>query len=214
MRVEKIKLTPKKGGNGYTSSYSVSIGKKEIEDCHIRPGCVIKIVDPENSQIVVKEKSYTLTEKVLNKVIDYSYRIREENENISKAYTKMGDGMRSCSVGDLVRMFIDEQEGKVSREVEQEYQLYLESLPIETLIDLVLIMYMGRDKNANMRAEPGFARYIDYFEYRSYIVIGVEKAVLISILMEKPLWKYLPLGVGILNSPVCFSSNNEYDDEY
>ena len=33
MEIKKIKMSPKKGGNGFVSSYSVNIGSNEAREC-------------------------------------------------------------------------------------------------------------------------------------------------------------------------------------
>ncbi len=61
MAGKAIKLSPKKGGNGYISSYSVSIGISEIKEAGFMQDGVLlpveKIIDPENNQIILKIKA-------------------------------------------------------------------------------------------------------------------------------------------------------------
>ena len=57
-----MKLSPKKNGKGFTSSYSINIGSLEAKsagfiDNNGQPLEVEKIIDPENKQIVIKLKA-------------------------------------------------------------------------------------------------------------------------------------------------------------
>ena len=53
MKIESIRLSPKRGGNGYLSSYSISIGRKEVEACQLIGKRIIKCVDEENQKITI-----------------------------------------------------------------------------------------------------------------------------------------------------------------
>lgn len=59
MEVKAIKLSPKKGGNGYISSYTVNLGNAEVRtvgftdaDGNLLP--VEKVIDAENHQIIIR----------------------------------------------------------------------------------------------------------------------------------------------------------------
>lgn len=57
-----IKLSPKKGGNGYISSYSVNLGSSEVRavgflDEDGTPLPLEKFIDAENHEIVIRLKS-------------------------------------------------------------------------------------------------------------------------------------------------------------
>jgi hypothetical protein len=61
MKTKPIKLSPKKGGNGYISSYSVNIGCSEASDVGFldadrKPLPLEKIIDVEHNQIIIKRK--------------------------------------------------------------------------------------------------------------------------------------------------------------
>ena len=61
MLIKPIKLSPKKSGNGYVSSYTVNIGSTEALNCgFIDPeGNVLpteKVIDTENKQIIIRLK--------------------------------------------------------------------------------------------------------------------------------------------------------------
>ncbi len=56
-----IKLSPKKGGNGYISSYSVNLGSSEVRavgflDEYGAPLPLEKFIDPENHEIIIRRK--------------------------------------------------------------------------------------------------------------------------------------------------------------
>lgn len=57
VNVKPIKLSPKRGGNGYISSYTVNLGVKEAEMCGLlgTGKQIIKIIDPYKKQIIIKE---------------------------------------------------------------------------------------------------------------------------------------------------------------
>ena len=62
MQVKPIKLSPKKGGNGYVSSYSVNIGCTEVRnagllDSNGNPLPLEKVIDTENHQIIIRLKA-------------------------------------------------------------------------------------------------------------------------------------------------------------
>lgn len=59
MIIKQIKLSPKKGGNGYITSYTINIGSAEARNCgfinsnsEILP--IEKLIDYENKQIIIK----------------------------------------------------------------------------------------------------------------------------------------------------------------
>lgn len=58
-----IKLSPKKGGHGHITSYSVNIGSAEARLCGFvspegEPAPELeKIIDPENQQIIIRRKA-------------------------------------------------------------------------------------------------------------------------------------------------------------
>lgn len=59
MEAKPIKLSPKKGGNGYVSSYSVNLGSAEVRevgfvDSDGNPLPIEKIVDTEKREIIIR----------------------------------------------------------------------------------------------------------------------------------------------------------------
>ena len=62
MEIKDIKLSPKKGGHGHITSYSINLGSAEVRSCgflgdHGIPLANEKIIDPENHQIIIRLKS-------------------------------------------------------------------------------------------------------------------------------------------------------------
>ena len=67
---------------------------------------------------------------------------------------------------------------------------------------MTLLMYLGRDFDADMHKNPGEDRFLEFYDRYNYIVLGQEKDKLIEIIMEKmPLPIYLESGVRILHAP-------------
>ncbi len=59
MTVKPIRLSPKKGGNGYVSSYSVNLGISEIKECGFMDADgntlpIEKCIDAEKHQIIIR----------------------------------------------------------------------------------------------------------------------------------------------------------------
>ena len=59
MNTKPIRLSPKKGGNGYISSYSVNLGITEVKDCgfiddHGNLCFLEKVIDPQHHQIILR----------------------------------------------------------------------------------------------------------------------------------------------------------------
>lgn len=62
MEIKSIKLSPKRGGHGHVTSYSVNIGSAEARECgFIDPQGeqqeIEKIVDTDNHQIIIRLKA-------------------------------------------------------------------------------------------------------------------------------------------------------------
>lgn len=73
MKIKRIYLSQKRGGNGYTSSFSVSIGKNEAQSCGFiqgdKPLLMCKIIDEENGQIIIKPKHISISKELIEKAI-------------------------------------------------------------------------------------------------------------------------------------------------
>lgn len=61
MEIKDIKLSPKRGGHGHVTSYSVNLGSAEVRLCGFldeegNPLQLEKIIDHENGQIIIRVK--------------------------------------------------------------------------------------------------------------------------------------------------------------
>ena len=62
METKTIRLSPKKNGKGYTTSYSINIGSAEAKSCGFinsdgKQTTIEKIIDSENNQIIIRLKA-------------------------------------------------------------------------------------------------------------------------------------------------------------
>jgi len=206
MYIESVKLSPKKGGNGYLSSFTFNIGSKEAAACGLVGKRTIKIVDESKGTITFKAKHFTVTPEIVNEVIRLRDAERKEESIIDHQYLKREESTSGYYSDkwtvDMGKLYRDEYEGKVNRPQRDELKKYLFRLPIETLADLVLLMYIGRDYDVDLDKEPGEERFIDYYDYYSYIVVGSDPDILTNILMEKyPMSQFLETGLYLLNAP-------------
>ena len=199
MYIEPIKLSPKRNGKGYTSSYSINIAPKEAQICGLIDNRIIKIIDEKNGQITIKAKALCVTDEVLEKIYSLDQARRTEQVIIDKRY--FADS-RVRTMDELFVQFMDQQSGKIANQAETELVNFLLSLPCEAVCDLRLLMYLGRDGNCNMAVSPGLPRFLDFYDYNGYIVNGYSKEENIDMLMEKTqLSRYLKRGMYLLNLP-------------
>ena len=200
MQIEKIKLSQKKNGKGYISSYSVNISLNEVKRCGLSENRVIKLVDDEKKCIIIREKGYTLRANVVSELINLYEDIHSENES--------QDTVRSGKYGiyttsDMLKRFVAEHSGEICRVAEDNAMRYLQGLSTEAVGDLVLLMYLGREMDCNMSTSPGRERFLQFYDKYGYIVCGKPKEILIDMLLEKtPLVSYLKTGMKLLNAPI------------
>ena len=62
MEAKEIKLSPKKGGHGHITSYSVNLGSAEVRSCGFldkngSPLQIEKVIDSEHHQIIIRLKA-------------------------------------------------------------------------------------------------------------------------------------------------------------
>lgn len=199
MKIESIRLSPKRGGNGYLSSYSISIGRKEVEACQLTDKRIIKCVDEESQKIIISAKQYCLTPDLIYAICQMKRASTKEYQLIKSKYCA---DPHCISMADRSAFWNTLHSGKELNLSEQSLMTFLSNLPIETIADLVLLMYMGREFDADMNQEPGEKRFLEFYDRYNDMVLGREKDELIQILMEKtPLPIYLESGVRILNAP-------------
>lgn len=199
MRIESVKLSPKKGGNGYVSGYSVSIAGKEAELCNMTGQRIIKCIDEERQEIIIRAKHFTLSKDVIQNVCKLMRAANQKEEQITKGYCKKPPAI---SMAEAFELWQARQAGMEINKAEEALKEYLSGLSIETIVDLTLLMYLGRDFDADMNENPGEDRFLEFYDQYSYIVLGQEKNKLIKIIMgKKPLPIYLESGVRILTAP-------------
>ena len=200
MYIEPIKLSPKRNGKGYTSSFSINISPKEAQVCGLTDNRIIKIIDKKTGQITIKAKTFCVTDDDLDKIYLLEQARRTEQASIDKRY--FADS-RVHTMNELLVEFMDQQSGKIVNKAKTELVNFLFSLSCEEVCDLRLLMYLGRDGNCNMTVPPGLPRFLDFYDYYGYIVNGHSKEENIAMLMEKKqLARYLKRGMYLLNLPV------------
>lgn len=198
MSIESIKLSPKKNGKGYISSYAVSVSNKEVQECCLAGKRIIKIIDKDRAEIIIKAKQYTLTTEMLKRISELKELEKVESNKILSMYS--ADGI-TMSAQEGFNRFMDEQTGKLERPAYQQLKAYLLSLTMENIVDLTLMMYLGRDMDCNMNTNPGEDRFLEFYDRYDDIVCGKSKNTLVNIILEKtPLLMYLRTGYRLLNA--------------
>lgn len=200
MSIEAIKLSPKKNGKGYVSSYSVSISNKEAQDCRLVGKHIIKLIEPERGEIIIKAKQFTLTVEMLREIVKLKEFEKAESRHINSLY--FADN-KVTTMSEALKRFEDEQAGIVRRPAYQKLEDYVLSLSIENIVDLALLMYLGRDMDCNMDTNPGEERFLEFYGRYNDIVCGKSKEKLVDIILEKaPLLMYLRTGYRLLAAPL------------
>jgi len=98
-------------------------------------------------------------------------------------------------------------------ELNQEFRKYLLGLPIETITDIITLMYMGQGQDADMKLQRK-ERFVDYWVYLSDLgCFSATPDVLVMKIMEKAtLAEYLRQGLDILNQPSRVEEDEDYDE--
>lgn len=205
MEIKKIKLSAKRGGNGYVSSYSVNIGSNEARTCGLiseeQPILLCKVVDDENEQIIVKPKRYTLTDEMVQTVISAANDLQNASNLQIQAVPHKHGGIIDMS--DIPEPNQDVRKARAALEE------VLMSLSYEEITDLVTLMLTGADKDADMTLDRA-KRFLDYWAYLSDGNLFNSKESMIAYMMEKrPLAQYLQSGLDILNEPARAKQNPE-----
>ena len=162
MEIKKIKLSAKRGGNGYVSSYSVNIGSNEARTCGLvsaeHPILLCKVVDDENEQIIIKPKRYTLTNETVQSVISTADQLRKISD--------LQLGSVPCVIQGIIDISDIPEPDEDVRRAEAELERVLMDLSYEEVTDLVTLMLIGREDDADMTLE-GPERFLDYWGYLS-----------------------------------------------
>lgn len=226
MEIKKIKMSPKKGGNGFVSSYSVNIGSNEAKECGLIATniskTIVKVIDPENRQIIIKEKEFTLTEEVIQTVIAYATKSNSLSKQLTHSlpHTEVYDGYMAVDICDIPIPGLDTDNpyAKELFALDTEFYQYLCSLPYEMLTDLMTLMYIGRNQDADMTLLPiqRFGDYWAYLETNGCFRAGPE-SIADQIMDKSPLVKYLQNGLRLLrehaqSAPVIEDVEGENDE--
>ena len=199
MSIETIKLSPKKNGKGYISSYAVSVSNKEVQECCLAGKRIVKIIDKDRAEIIIKAKQFTLTIEMLRKIAELKELEKEESRQINSMYCADSNIITAV---EAFNRFADEQAGKIERSAYRQLETYLLSLTMENIGDLTLKMYLGRDMDCNMNTNPGEERFLEFYDRYDDIVCGKSKENLVDIILEKtPFLMYLRTGYRLLNAP-------------
>lgn len=206
MSIETIKLSPKKNGKGYVSSFAVSISNKEAQECGLFEKRIIKIINKNRAEIIIKAKQFTLTVDMLKKIAELKEQEKVEGEHIDSLYCA---DSRCMSMKEALNLFADEHSGKIKRPAYHQLESYMLTLSMENIVDLTLLMYMGRDMDCNMNTEPGEERFLEFYDRYDDIVCGKSKENLVDMILKKtPLLMYLRTGYRLLNAPKGTSIDN------
>lgn len=197
MKIKRIYLSQKRGGNGYISSFSVSIGKNEAQSCGFiqddRPLLMCKIIDEENGQIIIKPKRISISKGLIEKAIQLADNWYSES---------LQSGVTIWNAKEIWEDFMVRHKCEtVNPPAEQALLDFLLGLSIEEISDLATLMNIGRNYDANINL-PSVDRFIDYWEYVSPLIPDSFEE-LVEYLMEKlPLAEYLRKGVLFVKLPV------------
>ena len=210
MEIKKIKLSAKRGGNGYVSSYSVNIGSNEARTCGLvsaeHPILLCKVVDDENEQIIIKPKRYTLTNETVQSVISTADQLRKISD--------LQLGSVPCVIQGIIDISDIPEPDEDVRRAEAELERVLMDLSYEEVTDLVTLMLIGREDDADMTLE-GPERFLDYWGYLSERGVFKAKESLVNYMVEKmPLPEYLRKGLEMLEKPVRTETELEDFDEW
>lgn len=196
MEIKHIRLSPKRGGNGFISSFSINIGSKEARECGMMDDdpakVIIKLIDPENRQIIIRVKALAITRPVLEQVMEYAAASEAYSRQLLSQPTLQDPDTGICRVSDEALL-------ARARAHDESYFRLLLSLPLETLTDIMTLMCMGRDQDVNI-ALPPLDRFLNYWQQlEQYGCFSLGADALASQLMyNQRLCDYLRSGAAYL----------------
>lgn len=168
MEVKSIKLSPKKGGNGFVSSYTVNIGSTEAQKCNLlldgKSPLLVKVVNPENNEISIHPKKINFLKAEIDNTIRLACELSRANLILSNSIPEVEHGIIDFSNIPDVSENAKTSEAALVYTAEQELKKFLMALSFETITDVITLMYMGRDGDANMQLQAD-ERFYDYWEY-------------------------------------------------
>ena len=202
IRIRKIKLSPKKGGNGFVSSYSVNIGSDEAKECGLitdseKNPLIIKFIDPEQKCVIIQVKRITFNLEIIEHIILLSRDADRFNEIMMSKIPEEDRG-RLFAIPD-VSPDSDNPDGRNVYEADKKLRDYLFSLPLEMITDIMTLMYIGRDQDADesLEAEEKFLNYWEYL-YDANCFDDDLYSLVTHIADKAPLYEYLKDGLRII----------------
>ena len=197
MEIKQIRLSPKRGGNGFVSSYSINIGAKEARECFgLKAGedpVFVKLLDPEAGQIIIRPKGFTLTQQVLERVCAFAEQSLKLHRMLEPVRTHPSE-VDSAS---------DETHHQQIRSHDEDYYSYLVNLPLEALTDLITLLCMGRDADVDLTLPPAqrFLRYWQQLEQYGSFTLGSD-ALAGQLMYNLELETYLKKGLTLMGQPL------------
>jgi len=204
MKFRKIKLSPKKGGNGFISSYSVNIGSDEAKECGFileskKYPYIVKCIDLENEQIIIRKKKLSVDTTTINTVMHLALEFNRLDEDMMLDVPSEEGLINLADIPDVSPTSTNSKVRAV-HEAENLLRDYLWSLPDEAVIDITILMWMGRNHDYN-KSLKGEQRFIEYWaSVCDSPVFDDRKAGVIEYLIEKsPLAEYIKGGLNAID---------------
>ena len=208
MKIKQIYLSQKRGGNGYASSFSLSIGKVEAQACGFllegKPVILCKIIDDENGQIIIKPKHISISKSIIDKAIQLADDMYSETRKTGKI---------AWTLEELYDDFMVRHGEEVKEPpAEQALRAYLQELSVEELSDLATLMNIGRNYDANINL-PSTDRFVDYWTYISAHIPDNSEELVEYLLDKLPLAEYLRKGVIFTKLPTGVDPMNLSEED-
>lgn len=199
IKIQKIKLSPKKGGNGFVSSYSVNIGSDEAKECgfigdDVSP-LIVKSIDVKQGKITIYAKKMIIDSESIQAIIQLAQKIKELNETMMSKIPRIGKIYNFSDVPD-VSPDSENLDARAVYEATQELKTYLHTLPFESITDIATLMCIGREGDYD-KSLVGEQRFLDYWAYLSDISLfkNGKEALIEYIVSKSPLPDNLQKGL-------------------
>lgn len=199
------------------SSFSINLGSAEARGCGLigeneTVHTVIKLIDKENQQIIIKSKKCTLTRELIHQVIEQATALQQMNDLMMKDVPNVGGLVNLCNVPRPGKNTNNEYANHLYN-MQRDLEKFLLDLPVETITDLLTLMYMGGSYDADMKLSPT-DRFIDYWSYLADSGSFSDGADhMVALMLEKyPLPDYLKHGEKIALQPLRGVDRGEYVD--
>ena len=202
VKIRKIRLSPKKGGNGFVSSYSVNIGSDEAKECGMivdgeQNPLIIKCIDAAQQRTIIQVKRITFSKEIIEHIISLSRDANRLREIMMSKIPEEDKG-RLSAIPD-VSPDSENPDGRNVYEADKKLRDYLLSLSHEMITDIMTLMYIGRNQDANesLKAEEKFLDYWEYL-YDASCFEGGMYSLVTHIADKAPLYEYLREGLRII----------------